>query len=93
MQRIPTGEADKPKVGIRIKKCGQMLLKKKTEEPTPEVPVNAEETKDENDEKETKDDKAPKKEPTSGGVLHKSKDIKKDKKKKKDKKEKKELLF
>ena len=92
MQRIPTGEADKPKVGIKIKKCGQMLLKKKTEEPTQEVPVSAEETKDAKDEKEPINDKAPKKETTSG-VMHQSKDIKKDKKKKKDKKEKKELLF
>lgn len=39
MQKLPTGEDDKPKVGVKIKKSGQMLLKKKvveTPEPTAE---------------------------------------------------------
>ena len=32
IQRVPTDSTDKPKLNVKIKKCGQMLLKKKQPE-------------------------------------------------------------
>ena len=42
IQRVATGENDKPKVNVRIKKAGQMQLKKKVEtEDSDEPPFEA----------------------------------------------------
>lgn len=98
IQRVQTGENDKPRVSIKIKKAGQMQLKKK--EPVPEkteekVTKPAEETKESAPKHDDSDDeKAPQKTERTGGVDHRSKDIsKKEKKHKKHKKERKEPLF